>query len=245
MTVPSLIFIVPYRDRELQKSLFLRNMQYILEDEQDYEIYFSHQMDDRTFNRGAMKNIGFLAIKEKYPDHYQNITFVFNDIDTFPIEKLFSYRTTRNIVKHFYGFRYALGGIVSITGFDFERINGFPNFWGWGFEDNDLQKRVENAGIQIDRSQFYKIFDMHVVQLHNDTRREVNLSEANRYKQNISEGVREIHELQFTIEKNMIQVSKYMTQKLDMRASNIQHDLRKGNIKVNKRRKGGLGMAFN
>ena len=52
-------------------------MSFILEDCDDYEIYFSHQCDARTFNRGATKNIGFLAIKEKYPNDYKDITFIY------------------------------------------------------------------------------------------------------------------------------------------------------------------------
>ena len=88
--IPKIIFIVPYRDRVNEKRHFLLQMTYILEDlnSEDYEIYFSHQTDNRTFNRGATKNIGFLVCKEKYPDDYKNITFVFNDIDTLPCEKI-------------------------------------------------------------------------------------------------------------------------------------------------------------
>jgi carbamoyltransferase len=83
-------------------------MSFILEDCDDYEIYFSHQCDARTFNRGATKNIGFLAIKEKYPDDYKNITFIFNDVDTIPFYKIFDYETPEGVVKHYYGFKYDL-----------------------------------------------------------------------------------------------------------------------------------------
>ena len=86
MTTPKIVFIVPYRDREQQKFFFSKHMSYVLEnyEPREYEIYFSHQLDNRTFNRGAMKNIGFLAMKQKYPDDYKKITFVFNDVDTIP-----------------------------------------------------------------------------------------------------------------------------------------------------------------
>jgi hypothetical protein len=57
-------------------------MTFLLEDENpgDYEIYFSHQVDNRPFNRGATKNIGFLAMKKKYPTDYLNIDFIFKSI---------------------------------------------------------------------------------------------------------------------------------------------------------------------
>ena len=163
--VPKRIFIVPYRNRVQHKFFFCKYMSFILEGCDDYEIYFSHQCDARTFNRGAMKNLGFIAAKNKYPQHYKDITFIFNDVDTIPFTKIFDYETTRGVVKHYYGFRYTLGGIVVMKGADFERTNGFPCFWGWGMEDNVLQKRCEAVGLKIDRSIFYNIGSPEILQL--------------------------------------------------------------------------------
>lgn len=165
ISIPERIFIVPYRNRSQQKFFFSKYMSFILEHDSSYEILFSHQCDSRTFNRGAVKNIGFMAARNKYPDHYKNITFIFNDVDTIPFNKIFDYHTTEGVVKHYYGFKYALGGIVVMKGSDFERTNGFPCFWGWGMEDNVLQTRCEKCGIHIDRSVFYNIGSPEILQL--------------------------------------------------------------------------------
>ena len=74
--VPKKVFIVPYRNRIQHKFFFSKYMSFILEDDNDYEIFFSHQCDSRTFNRGATKNIGFIAARNKYPNDYKDITFI-------------------------------------------------------------------------------------------------------------------------------------------------------------------------
>ena len=47
----------------------------------------------------------------------------------------------------------------AIKGSDFEIATGFPNFWGWGLEDNVLNDRCLEKKLIIDRSQFYIIND--------------------------------------------------------------------------------------
>ena len=104
-------------------------------------------------------------MKEKYPNHYKNISFVFNDIDTFPVYKCLNYKTQVGTVRHFFGYDFSLGGIFSICGSDFEKINGFPCHWGWGLEDTIIQQRVLQHKINIDRSNFYPINCNEIVQL--------------------------------------------------------------------------------
>ena len=200
--IPKRIFIVPYRNRVQHKFFFSKYMSYILEDMDDYEIFFSHQCDARTFNRGAVKNIGFIAAKNKYPDHYKNITFIFNDVDTIPFSKIFDYETTDGIVKHYYGFKYALGGIVVMKGFDFEKINGFPCFWGWGMEDNVLQKRCDRFGLKVDRSLFYNIGSPEILQLFDGISRIISKKDPWRGEYDAGhDGISSITQLRFTIDE--------------------------------------------
>jgi hypothetical protein len=201
MFIPKIIFIVPYRNRVSHKYFFSKYMTSNLQNFDNYEIYFSHQYDNRPFNRGACKNIGFLAMKHKYPEHYKEITFVFNDIDTIPFTDILDYNTTKGIVKHFYGFNYALGGIVSIQGEDFENINGFPNFWGWGMEDAILQKRCENNNIKIDRSNFFPIGSAEILHLFDGVSRIINKKETIQSKRdNGQNGLKTLYRIKFLID---------------------------------------------
>jgi hypothetical protein len=213
--VPKVVFIIPYRDRVEHKEFFTVYMKHVLEDipKTDYEIYFVEQKNTLPFNRGAMKNIGFLALKYKYPNYYKNITFVFNDVDTVPYSKnIIDYDTTLGIVKHFYGFKFALGGIFSIKGEDFERTNGFPNFWAWGGEDNYMQKRVEYAGLYIDRSIFFNILDKNILQLCDGVKRLICRKEAATVvNMTTSDGLVTIYNLNYEFKDEYINVYNFQT----------------------------------
>ena len=218
MTTPEVIFIVPYRDRQTHCTFFRKHMKSVMEDFPPfyYRICFVHQRDNRPFNRGALKNIGFLAMKKAYPADYKEITFVFNDIDTMPFVKdHLHYKTTPGVVKHFYGFRFALGGVVSLLGSDFEKINGFPNFWAWGYEDNELQRRVlmHKQEMTIDRSEFYDILSQDFIHLQHGFMREANFKEKQRYGNKSLEGILDITQEKYILdeENDMIHVDYFET----------------------------------
>jgi hypothetical protein len=186
LNVPEIVFVVPYRDREQHKTFFTRYMKdYILQVvKKRWQILYIHQCDKRQFNRGAMKNLGFIYLKEKYPNHYKEITIVFNDVDTVPYKQgLLNYDTTSGTIKHFFGFTFALGGIASIKAGDFEMINGFPNLWGWGFEDNELQIRVKEmfSADAIDRRNFYAYTDPNILTIFHGFYKEVSNKQKEEY----------------------------------------------------------------
>ena len=193
-----MIFVVPYRDREQHRLFFARHMAYVMEDYDpaEYKIWYIHQNDNRGFNRGALKNIGVLVAMQRYPSDWQSITFVFNDVDTMPFTKNFlDYETSPGKIKHFYGFTFALGGIVSVTGGDFVRINGFPNFWAWGYEDNLLQDRAVAAKLDIDRTQFYHIMDKNMLQFQDGVTRSMNRTEYDKFLGKTTDGLNGIRNL--------------------------------------------------
>jgi len=201
INIPKYIFLIPYRNREPQKTHFSIYMKYIMEDydNTDYEIYFCHQNDNRPFNRGAIKNIGFISMKQKYPEHYKNIIFVFNDIDTIPATKnLLDFNTYKGAIKHYYGFKFTLGGIFSIKGEDFENIGGFPNFWGWGFEDKCIYNRAIDNKLIVDRNNFYKVGDINILHIIDDPTKILTRKDCWRIDEN-ADTVKNIYKLSYKI----------------------------------------------
>ena len=246
INVPKRVFIIPYRDREEEKKHFIANMQRYLSGENDWEMYFAHQCDTRPFNRGAMKNIGFLAIKDKYPHHYKDITFIFHDVDNYPRHLgSIPYTTTNGVVSHFYGFTYTLGGIFAIKGRDFESAKGFPNFWGWGFEDNVIQDRCIRLGFTIDRTCFFPFNDCENIIHKSDTMvRTYSREEGFGYKRGNVDDITHLKNCSWNFDGDLINITHFSS---PIQFENLHfriHDIKKHGSRVKVGRIRGRPMKF-
>jgi hypothetical protein len=163
----SVAIIVPYRDlhpsqqRAKHLAKFVPHMHQFLRKlmEQkrvsDYGIYIVEQSNDgRKFNRGKLLNIGFDLARKSKKNHD---VFIFHDVDLLPQNDLSVwYSKFPKVPIHIARVwdRYSnnpkyFGGVVSFSLSDYKRINGYPNtFWGWGGEDDEMQKRLEKLGIR-------------------------------------------------------------------------------------------------
>lgn len=222
---PEIVVIVPYRDRKEHYDIFSKKIHHFL-NPWNHLVLYIHQKDERSFNRGAIKNIGFLVVRQMFPDSYKNITLVFNDIDSIPVNVQLHYKTTPNIVKHFYGFRNTLGGIISIHAEDFERIGGFPNYWGWGYEDNMLQFRCLAAKLIIDRTQFYPCGSSEIERLSETPIRHMNSTDYGEYMKKTDDGWKNIDNLEWKQEDEFIHVEYFTTGRDENKATCVDYNIR-------------------
>jgi hypothetical protein len=165
--------------RKEQLRIFKEQMNLIFKDQTDIQFYIIEQESSRPdygalpelirqpnsdmakFNLGLLKNIGFeLASKKKSK---KKNYFILTDVDLLP---------SMNLIKEYLkypknpihlankGTRYNmdgkdasfLGGVISVSDNDFRKANGYPNnFWGWGGEDNALNRRFRDNLIRVEK----------------------------------------------------------------------------------------------
>ena len=145
---------VPYRNRELHLNEFIPKVgKFLKEAGIDFQMYFAHQIDDKLFNRGAMKNI---AAKHAFEDGCDYI--VWHDIDMIPEDNSCDYSFPGDFPQHIavrisqsdYKLKYFeyFGGAVIFSKEQVEKTNGYSNdYWDWGMEDDDLFWRCYLEGL--------------------------------------------------------------------------------------------------
>jgi len=149
--------VVPYRDREAHLRKFVPHLRaYFARDKVDreipYRVLIIEQEKGLPFNRGALKNIGFVLGRE-----HSDYT-AFHDVDYLPIWADYTFvdaltpivwygaeerpivpgqpRVLRENMSMFFG------AVVLASNELFALVDGFANsYWGWGPEDLDLAHR--------------------------------------------------------------------------------------------------------
>jgi|SaaInl59LU_5_DNA_1037362.scaffolds.fasta_scaffold01927_5 hypothetical protein len=131
--------IIPYRNREEHLEEFLPALQtYLTRKGIEYLIYIVEQDDGKAFNRGALCNIGFKAASQNRCDYV-----IFHDVDMIPMNVDYSYSDKPiHLASDDLPFDSYFGGVTLFPTETFKKINGFSNnYWGWGYEDDDLLYR--------------------------------------------------------------------------------------------------------
>ena len=145
--------IVPYRNRESHLRRFIPALEKHLESKDiQFSISVVEQLNNKPFNRGKLLNIGYELSKDD-ADY-----FCFHDVDLIPDEVDYSYseypvHLATNLSKDNYSecWEYYFGGVTLFNKQDFININGYSNeYWGWGFEDDDLLRRCVNFGLKVE-----------------------------------------------------------------------------------------------
>ena len=148
-----LAIIVPYRDRRKQLDIFIPHMDSFLKDKGiDYQIIVAEQRDDRPFNRGKLCNVVFNTVKDDF-DY-----FCFHDVNLLPLTDDSDYSYPKKpthlasiVDDEFIPYEEFIGGVFLINKEHFEQINGFcDEYWGWGYEDDDLLERMRAKNIPLD-----------------------------------------------------------------------------------------------
>jgi glycoprotein 2-beta-D-xylosyltransferase len=166
-----LCIIIPFRDSSSQTSQganrtanLMQLVPYLTEHLvkagkiplQDFEIIVIEQAEGYIFNKGALFNVGY-NISRSVCGY-----MVLHDVDQLPLSATNKYNPPDIRPLHMctassqFNFQPAygamVGGALAITMEQFEKINGYSNYyWGWGQEDDDLFFRISRVYHDVDR----------------------------------------------------------------------------------------------
>ena len=144
---------IPYRNRKEHLDQLIPHLtDHLNKQGIEHKFYVGHQVDDKLFNRGVMKN---LAAEYAFNDGCDYIAW--HDVDMLPHEDAdYSYPETTPIhiatklSKYSYGLGYDqyFGGVILFNKEQVEKTNGYSNdYWDWGQEDDDLFWRCYFEGM--------------------------------------------------------------------------------------------------
>ena len=147
--------VVPYRLRRDHLNQFIPAISNHLNQQKiPFEIIVVEQADEKPFNRGKLLNIGVAKAKKL------RCTYVaLHDVDMLPLDVDYSYvNRPTHLATDFVSdvgekriiFDAYFGGVTLFPLMDYMKINGYSNeYWGWGYEDDDLRFRCEESNFLV------------------------------------------------------------------------------------------------
>lgn len=136
---------IPYRNRKDHiEQLIPKLSDFLNKNNIEHKFYVGHQVDDKLFNRGAMKNIAAYHAFNEGCDYiaWHDVDMVPHDYTpdyTYPSVNPIHIATKLSKYKYTMGYDQYFGGVVLFNKEQVDRTNGYSNdYWDWGQEDDDL-----------------------------------------------------------------------------------------------------------
>jgi hypothetical protein len=176
---------IPYRNRKEHIDRLIPHLsKHLNEKGIEHTFYVGHQIDDKLFNRGAMKNI---AAHQAFEDGCDYIAW--HDVDMLSHEESdYSYpektpiHIATKLSKYGYnlGYDQYFGGVVLFNKEQAYKTNGYSNdYWDWGQEDDDLfwrcyfEEMTTGRVIKTEKNKLVANFDGETSAVYIPTNREI------------------------------------------------------------------------
>ena len=149
---------IPYRNRKEHVERLIPHLSKLLTEQGiEHTFYVGHQIDEKLFNRGAMKNIAAHIAFEDGCDYiaWHDVDMLSYDIEghiggdySYPEENPIHIATKLSKYNYGLGYDQYFGGVVLFTKEQAYNTNGYSNdYWDWGQEDDDLFWRCYYEGM--------------------------------------------------------------------------------------------------
>lgn len=149
---------IPYRNRKEHVERLIPHLsKQLTEKGIEHTFYVGHQVDDKLFNRGAMKNIAAHVAFEDGCDYiaWHDVDMLSYDVEghiggdySYPEENPIHIATKLSKYNYGLGYDQYFGGVVLFTKEQAYQTNGYSNeYWDWGQEDDDLFWRCYYEGM--------------------------------------------------------------------------------------------------
>ncbi|KAK7091860.1 beta-1,4-N-acetylgalactosaminyltransferase bre-4-like [Littorina saxatilis] len=154
--------IIPYRNRERNLFILLHNLiPFLMRQQAEFAVYVVEQTQDYMFDKGVLIDVGF--VKARQDGDFS--CFIVHDTDLIPRDYRNVYRCSdkpRHLMLNRSGeqrkkpeklpYSAFIGGAIALTKEQFEKSNGWSTaYYGWGFEDDDMEIRLKSHGFRIVR----------------------------------------------------------------------------------------------